>query len=96
MEINGVLAKIKEVETIPTKTEGGKDFQKREFWVQTQEQYPQTISIELHGEKTGLLDNYAEGQEVTVAINLKGRVTADGKCFNTLQAWRIQLQETAK
>ena len=94
MELTGVIVKIKETETIKAKTEGGKDFQKREFWLQVPEgKFPETFSLELHGDKTALIEPFTEGQEITVDINLKGKVSQD-RCFNTLQVWRIQEVKT--
>lgn len=100
MELTGTIVKIKEIENILAKKEGGKDFQKREFWLQItvggtplggipHEKFPQTLALELHGDKVSLIDAFAEGQEITVNINLKGKIIGD-KCYNTLQVWRIQ------
>ncbi len=89
MELIGTIIKIKNIEIITAKIEGGKDFQKREFWLQIQNgKYPQTINLELHGESVAALDYFTEGQEIVASINLKGRIF-DEKCFNTLQVWRI-------
>lgn len=90
MELTGTIVKIKNIETISAKNENAKDFQKREFWLQLlDEKFPQTIALEFQGDKVSVLDSFAEGQEVTVGINLKGRIVEE-KCFNTLQVWRIQ------
>jgi Domain of unknown function (DUF3127) len=90
MELTGTILKVKEIEIITAKNENAKDFQKREFWLQVPDgKFSQTINLELHGDKVTALDSFAEGQEVTVGINLKGRIVEE-KCFNTLQVWRIQ------
>jgi uncharacterized protein YuzE len=90
MELTGTIVKIKETENLPTKKEGSKDFQKKEFWLQIPDkQYTQTIALELHGDKITLIDTFTEGQEITVNINLKGKIVGD-KCFNALQVWKIQ------
>lgn len=90
MEFTGTIVKIKGIEHIPSKTKDGKDFQKREFWIQIPSaQYPQTITLELHGVKVFIIDSFAEGQEITANINLKGKIMGD-KCFNTFQVWNIQ------
>ena len=36
-------------------------FRKREFVVQTKEQYPQTLLFEFTQDKTGVLNNFKEG-----------------------------------
>jgi hypothetical protein len=76
-----------------TKSVGAKGFMKREFIVETDEKYPQLLSIEATGDRTQLLDAVRAGEKVSVSINLKGRKW-DGpngtKFFNTLEAWKIE------
>ena len=87
MEITGKIKKVFETQNITA------SFKKREFVVTTQEQYPQDILIELTQDKTGLLNQFKEGDLVSVDINIRGRewINPEGetKFFNTLQAWRI-------
>lgn len=68
-------------------------FSKREFVVETEETYPQPISIQLTQDKCSLLDLFKVGQEVEVSINLKGREwtspQSEVKYFNTIEAWKI-------
>lgn len=88
MEITGRIKMIGLIQEItPT-------FRKRELVVTTEEQYPQTLMIEFHQDKTDLLNNYQLGQQVRVNINLRGRewVNPQGqtKYFNSIQGWRIE------
>ena len=50
--------------------------------------------IEFVQDKCDLLDNYKEGQDVKVSINLRGRewINPEGKAvyFNSIQGWRIE------
>jgi hypothetical protein len=70
-------------------------FKKRDF-VLTDEssQYPQHLLFQLTQDKTSLIDQYNEGDEITVHFNLRGREwaapTGEIKFFNTLEAWRIE------
>ncbi len=64
-------------------------FKKREFVVETDEQYPQQIKVELTQDKCELLDNYNEGDKVVVSFNLRGREWND-KYFVNINGWRIQ------
>ena len=68
-------------------------FSKREFVVETEETYPQPISIQLTQDKCSLLDLFKVGQDVEVSINLRGREwtspQGEVKYFNTIEAWRI-------
>jgi len=69
-------------------------FKSQELIVTTEEQYPQTLSIQFAQEKTDLLTNYAPGQKVKIEISLRGKeVIKEGKppmVFNTLSAWKIE------
>jgi translation initiation factor IF-3 len=68
-------------------------FKKREVHVEIPGEYPQVVSIEFTQDKTGVLDNFAEGQDVEISINLRGREwtnpQGETKVFNTLQGWKI-------
>jgi hypothetical protein len=76
-------------------------FRKREFVVQTKEQYPQTLCFEFTQDKTSVLDAYQAGQEVNVEFNIRGRewTPPQGgatRYYTTLQAWRMSpLQQAA-
>jgi hypothetical protein len=68
-------------------------FSKREIVVQTLDQYPQSIAIQFSQDKCGILDQYKIGDNVEVAINLRGREwtspTGEVKYFNTIEGWKI-------
>ena len=94
MEIQGKIKLIKEVQEIsPT-------FKKRELILTTDEQYPQTLSVEFIQDKTDLLNNFEVNQSVKVGINLRGREweipeTKELKYFNSIQGWRIDLLDSS-
>ena len=89
MEVIGKIKLIGEVQTF-----GANGFRKRELVVTTDDQYPQMIMIEFVQDKCDLLNNFAIGQDVKVAINLRGRewINPEGvaKYFNSIQGWRIE------
>ena len=83
-DITGRLYKIFDTEQIK------ETFRKREIVVEQQDgQYPNYVKIELTQDRTGLIDGYAEGDEVTVSFDLRGREW-NGKFFTNLNGWRIQ------
>ena len=88
MQVKGKLYKIDSEQVIYDK------FKKREFVVETMDEYPQLLSIQLTQDRTGLIDIFNVGDEVTVSINLRGRkwTNKEGvdKFFNTIEAWRIE------
>ncbi len=89
MEITGKIKKIDE-----TKTFGTSGFRKREMVLTTNDQYPQMLKVEFVQDKCDLLNNYQEGQDVKISINLTGRewINPQGEAvyFNSIQGWRIE------
>lgn len=89
----GRLKRISEIQQV-TDT-----FKKREFSIETDEQYPQTIGFEIVQDKVNLIDGYNVGDLIEVFFNLRGREwrkDADSavRVFNSLHAWRIQKVQT--
>jgi hypothetical protein len=74
-------------------TEVSKSFSKRDFVIETSDQYPQLVTFQLTKDKCALLDNIQIGSQVEVSFNLKGREwtspAGEVKYFNTVEAWRI-------
>lgn len=88
MEITGILKVKFDTQAVSDK------FKKREFVLTTEEgtPYPQHLSIQLTQDKCDLLNNFNEGDKLSVNINLRGREwnSPQGiKYFNTIEAWRI-------
>jgi hypothetical protein len=88
LRITGVLKVIGE-----TKEYGQNGFLKREFVIETEGEYPQTIGMEmtqLHCEK---LDHFVEGQIVEVEFGIRGKEFVnkelEKKYFNSLNAYKI-------
>ena len=83
LELTGTLLHIGQ------KQEFGK-FVKRDFVVSTSDgRYHQHIKLELFGGQEDMILSYSIGQEVKVDFNLRGKFGKDGKCYNTLQAWKV-------
>lgn len=91
MDITGKLHKVFDAVQVSDK------FTKREFVIELSDnsQYPQYVILQLTQDRVSLVDNFNEGAELTISINLKGRAWTNPKdgetrYFNTLEAWRIQ------
>ena len=69
-------------------------FKKREFVIETTEQYPQKIKLELTQDKCDVLDTYKQGDILKVSFNLRGSLWQE-KYYVNLQAWRIQLDNNS-
>lgn len=91
MEQLAVTVVIKRIEATK-KVGANQDFEIRDLIVTTEEQYPQTLSIQFIQGNCANLDKFQPGQKVKIDINLRGKETVkDGKTmvFNTIQGWRI-------
>lgn len=89
MEVEGKIHKIGQTQLF-----GNNGFRKRELVITTDEQYPQMLMIEFVQDKCDILDNFSEGDDVKIGINLRGRewINPEGeaKYFNSIQGWRIE------
>ena len=87
MELNVKIHSIGETQNVSA------TFSKREFVVETQEEYKQYLLMQVVNDKCNVLNNFQVGQLVSVSINLKGRLWNDKegveKCFNTIECWKI-------
>lgn len=94
-KMKGVIKVIKPTQQVSDK------FSKREFVLTdlSEAQYPQDIMFELTQDKTALLENFMQGQEVEVSFNLRGRAwtspQGETKYFNTLNAFKIESDGSA-
>ena len=74
-------------------------FSKREFVIETDEQYPQQVKFELIQAKCEDIDNHKLGDEITVHFNVVGRKWVDKQSkdvyFVSLKAWRIEKEAAA-
>ena len=88
MELQGIVKKIGETQTFAS------GFQKAEFVLVTEEQYPQPILIEFLQDKIDLLQTIKEGESVKIGINIRGREwtnpQGEVKYFNSITGWRIE------
>ena len=89
MEIKGTIVQINAVETV-----GKNNFKKSSIWIETSDQYPQTIEIEFVKDKADEIQSLALGTNITVQININGRkwTNPEGvtKVFNSVQGWRYE------
>jgi hypothetical protein len=93
LSIEGKIKRILDEQVISER------FKKREFVIETEEQYPQVLVFQLVQDKTNLIDPLNIGDKIEVFFNLRGREwqkdpSAEIRVFNTLDAWRIQKVES--
>lgn len=88
MQVQGKLIHVADEQVISDK------FKKREFVIETSDQYPQEVLIQLTQDRTTIIDRFEIDDMLTVSINIRGRrwesPQGEVKWFNTIEAWRIQ------
>lgn len=71
------------------------NFSKREVWIEeTEGQYPNTFCVEFPNDKGSQLDQFKEGDIVSIDVNLRGKswVSKDGTkegCNTNLSGWKV-------
>jgi hypothetical protein len=89
MELKGTIIKVNPVQTV-----GANGFKKASIWIETADQYPQTIEIEFVKDKADEIQSLAMGTNLTVQININGRkwTNKEGvqKVFNSVQGWKYE------
>lgn len=88
-KLTGAVKVIKDTVQVTEK------FSKREFVVtDASSMYPQDILFQAVNDRCDMLNGIAEGQQIEVSFNLRGREwnspSGEVKYFNTLDAWRIE------
>jgi len=87
MEIKGTLHKKEDTVIVSEK------FKKREFIIKTDSKYAEYLNCQLVNDKCFLLDKINNNDELTIHINLKGRLWTNKSgvevAFNTIDVWKI-------
>lgn len=85
--IKGKILGIKQEMTFDT------GFKKREIIVETlDEKYPQTLPINFIGDNVQKLNDYKEGDEVEMSINIRGNEYKERHYVN-LECWKINVNK---
>ncbi len=84
-EITGTLVKKYEVET------KGESFRVRDFVIKANDggQYDNFVKFQTTQDRTSIVDDLNEGDEIKVHFDLRGRQWQD-KYFTNLNAWRVE------
>ena len=84
-EITGTLVKKYEVET------KGESFRVRDFVIKANDggQYDNFVKFQTTQDRTAIIDDMSEGDEIKVHFDLRGRQWQD-KYFTNLNAWRVE------
>lgn len=86
LQIQGKL-----IQKLPTESGEGRNgrWEKKQFVIETDDQYPKKICMVLWGDKISMLEKVTEGDIVTVSINIESR-EFNSKWYTDVKAWRIE------
>ena len=91
LEIKGTVINILEKESGVSKA--GKEWEKQDFVIETQDQFPRNVCFTCFGDKTSLVSNLSRGSEVNVSFNIESR-EYNGKYFHNINAWKVEVNES--
>ncbi|MDR1757373.1 MAG: DUF3127 domain-containing protein [Bacteroidales bacterium] len=72
-------------------TSSGKSWQKQDFVIETLEDFPRKICMNVWGEKLDMLANLSVGDTVVVSFRLESR-EFNGRWYTDVRAWKIEKQ----
>lgn len=93
LEINGKL--IQKLELQSGMSKSGSNWQKQEFIIETDEQYPKKICANLWGDKIDMLSSINIGDDVVLSFNLESR-EYNGKWYTDVKAWKLEKQSLSQ
>jgi hypothetical protein len=93
VEIIGKIIQKLELQSGMGKT--GNSWQKQEFIVETVEQYPKKVCLNLWGDKVDTLAHYQIGDPVVASINIESK-EYNGRWYTEVRCWKLEKQLTAQ
>ena len=93
MEIVGKIVQILPLQS-GTSTRTGNPWALQPFVIETQEQYPRKVCVELFGEERIKANPLVQDEIVTVNFDLESR-EFNGRWYTSVRAWRVQPGEQA-
>lgn len=86
MEITGIIKQFSPLITINGRNG---QIQKCTIIIETQEQYPESVAVDVLGEKLQQLNSLAQGMQVHCTFNARAK-DYNGKLFNSLSLYKIE------
>ncbi len=93
MEITGRLFKKTELQEGTAKSTGN-PWKKREFIIETLDNYPKKVCFSLMNDRVHLIDQYQDDSIITVSFDIESR-EYEGRWFTSLRAWKVDFAQTA-
>ena len=88
LELTGlVIEKLKPEEGV---SKAGKSWNKQDFFIETEEQYPKKVCFSLFGDKTDLISRIDNGERVKVKFSIESRSFND-KVYHNINAFGVDV-----
>lgn len=87
IEISGKLSQL-----LPLQTGTGKngEWKKQEFVIETDDQFPKKICMNLWGDKIDELKNVTIGQTINASVNIESR-EYNGRWYTDIKVWKLDI-----
>ncbi|MBN2615000.1 MAG: DUF3127 domain-containing protein [Bacteroidales bacterium] len=82
---------IKKMPVVSGEGRNGK-WEKMEFVIETEDQYPKKICMSLWGDKIQSLETFQEGDALIADVNIESR-EFNNRWYTDIRAWRLQRDE---
>lgn len=86
LEVKGKL--LQKLDVVSGESAKGK-WEKQEFIIETDDQFPKKVCMNVWGDKLSMLEKVAVGDSVIVSVNLESR-EFHGRWYTDIKAWRIE------
>lgn len=87
IEISGKLSQILPLQTGSGRN--GSDWKKQEFIIETEDQFPKKICMNLWGDKAEDIKNFNIGQMLKASVNIESR-EFNGRWYTDIRAWKLE------
>jgi hypothetical protein len=87
LEIVGKLVKV--LPEVGGQSKSGNAWRKQEFVIETLDQYPKKICLNVWGDRIDILNSFGEGDEIKVSFDVESREYQE-RWYTDIKAWRIE------
>lgn len=88
LELTGRLFKVLPEQSGTSKS--GKEWKKKDFCIETEEQYSKRVCFTLFGEKVSYIDKFTLGDMLDVKFNVESNEGTNNKWFHNVNAYNVQ------
>ncbi len=92
VELKGRM--IKKLPVVNGESRAGNKWEKQEFVIETEEQYPKKVCISVWGDRVRELEKFQEGDVVIASVNIESREYNE-RWYTDIRAWRLQRDESS-